>query len=882
VPVADRLGAGAGALVFGLDPLYGAGHRRVATRWSVNVGAGEALEAGRSHIITRPRLTRLLDESTARIILLVAPAGYGKTTLAREWLSTRPHAWYRGTSATADVAALALGLAKAAATIVPDAGERMATRLRVSNAPAEEFEALAELLAEDLSDWPAEAWLVFDDYQFACDSEPAERFVEHLASCSPVRLLVSGRSRPSWATARRLLYGEIYEVGRNQLAMSQDEARSVLASHVANETGGLIALADGWPALIGLAALAEELDLPTAGMPDELYTYFAEELYQAVPSGIQEALRRLSLAPTVTLDIAESLVGDRAPQIIGEAVKLGFFLADTRDRLEFHPLLRSFLASKFVDSRDDPDGQIVAGLARTLIDRQEWDDAFTLIEKFFDEELLIELLEAALPRMLDESRLLTLAHWIRTASRHRIDSPIIDFAEAEIALHAGEWQRSEALAVQAARRFAEDHALRSKALWIAGTSAHIAMRSDAALVHLAGATHAAQSESDRNQALWGRFMATVKADRVQEAEHLLTELDKRLGNTVDELVRIATGRLMMAGLVGRLGETLEDIESVALLAIKTRDPLIHSSFLNVHSALLALGGRYNDALRSAELEIAVASTYGLAFAIGFARFQRAVALFGVRDFRGCRTNLRASEQLAIDGRDDYLRMNIGALRGRVHLVTGSEIEALDAFERYQHPHSSRPMEAEYFAWWSLAHASVKQTRTATAMANRAESMSPRIEVCALIPWTQAVLAINRRRSARTAAEDAFRIALETGNIDAFVTAYRACPELLQLLAKNKSNHDRLKTILERARDHALAQSVGLRLPSAPEQEGPALLTRREREVLELITQGLSNKEIGRTLFITEGTAKVHVRRVCQKLGVRTRTEAVVRASELSG
>ena len=48
-----------------------------------------------------------------------------------------------------------------------------------------------------------------------------------------------------------------------------------------------------------------------------------------------------------------------------------------------------------------------------------------------------------------------------------------------------------------------------------------------------------------------------------------------------------------------------------------------------------------------------------------------------------------------------------------------------------------------------------------------------------------------------------------------------------------------------------------------------------------MTQGLTNKEIGRTLFITEGTAKVHVRKICQKLGARTRTEAAMRASELS-
>ena len=145
--------------------------------------------------------------------------------------------------------------------------------------------------------------------------------------------------------------------------MSQDEAHSVLAGHVPKEASGLIALADGWPALIGLVALADNLNPPRGGMPDELYGYFAEELYQAVSSEIQEGLRRLSLAPTITGDLARSLAGEDALQILDEAIELGFFLATAGDRLEFHPLLRSFLASKFIDSRDDPDGEIAVARA---------------------------------------------------------------------------------------------------------------------------------------------------------------------------------------------------------------------------------------------------------------------------------------------------------------------------------------------------------------------------------------------------------------------------------------------------------------------------------------------------------------------------------------
>ena len=91
-----------------------------------------AVGVGRRRIIKRPRLTRMLDESNARIILLVAPAGYGKTTLAQEWLDERHAAWYRCGPASSDVAALAVGLAMAAKEIVPGAGDRMRRRLRAT------------------------------------------------------------------------------------------------------------------------------------------------------------------------------------------------------------------------------------------------------------------------------------------------------------------------------------------------------------------------------------------------------------------------------------------------------------------------------------------------------------------------------------------------------------------------------------------------------------------------------------------------------------------------------------------------------------------------------------------------------------------------------
>ncbi|MGZ3459638.1 MAG: LuxR C-terminal-related transcriptional regulator [Archangium sp.] len=70
-----------------------------------------------------------------------------------------------------------------------------------------------------------------------------------------------------------------------------------------------------------------------------------------------------------------------------------------------------------------------------------------------------------------------------------------------------------------------------------------------------------------------------------------------------------------------------------------------------------------------------------------------------------------------------------------------------------------------------------------------------------------------------------------------------------------------------------------RAPATP-SVAPEGLTPREREVLALLAEGLSNKAIAERLDISEHTAKFHVNAVLAKLGVQRRTEAVVRAARM--
>jgi ATP/maltotriose-dependent transcriptional regulator MalT len=826
--------------------------------------------AAQRYIIKRPRLTRLLDSAKGRILMLIAPAGFGKTTLAREWVGEKPHAWYRGSAATADVAALAAGLAEAVQPVIPGAGERMIHRMRATGTPEQDVEPLSELLAEDLAEWPDDHWLVFDDYQFAMESEASERFFDLVVRQSPLRVLLASRTRPTWATARRLLYGELFEVGRNDLAMTQEEAAKVLAERDEASAPGLVALAEGWPAVIGLAALTGDVELPEGSLPDTLYDYFAEELYQAASPNVRWGLCQLALSPSILPGLADALLGDSAESVLAEGLRLGILTSPRVGACELHPLLRTYFDAKASAVDSSRLRTAASKIIELLADRGQWDEAFLLFERFYSASLFEQVLEQALPSMLEEARLVTLSRALQLARLHKLDSAVVELADAELAFRSGRWEAAEKVAAHGARRLEEGHPLASRAYYVAGSGAHLNYRACAACQHFAAARVAARTPRDAINAVAGLLMASLNLDE-PTAEHL-PELEALDDGSATSAVRIAIGRAHVAYRTGNAAARLAALDEARHFLAGVADPLIHSSFLTCYGHALVMTARYEDALGMATEVDSHSETHRLPFVVPHVRWIRAMSDLGLRHFTRCTRSIEALESHAAGSGDAFFLVESTMLRARLALAQAMPARALEVLADEPLRFPWRGERGEFRALIALATVCAGDAIAGLRFADEAESLSPSAEVAALVPLTRAVsrIATHDLDEARMYVGGAVAV----GDLNSLVLAYRCCPRILELI--HDSEPALAVSLATQSRDEELARKFA---PDLAIPRRRSALSRREEEVHGLLAQGLSNKEIAKALFISESTVKVHLHHVYEKLGVRSRAAAAVKTLE---
>jgi ATP/maltotriose-dependent transcriptional regulator MalT len=264
---------------------------------------------------------------------------------------------------------------------------------------------------------------------------------------------------------------------------------------------------------------------------------------------------------------------------------------------------------------------------------------------------------------------------------------------------------------------------------------------------------------------------------------------------------------------------------------------------------------------------------------------QARAHLGIRNFGKASLLLDRLTRIADEHDESYVAVETALVRSRVFLTEGICDRAVQTLRGISDFSMSRGERGECLANLALAHASTGQLERAHLLIEEALATTRCTQVATLASSISAIIALeNRASEGPQTSHHAFMMARAGGDLDSYVSAYRAYPKLLETPARDEAIARALAQVLRRARDDRLARKVGLR-PERPRERGhigcgetgASTLSAREKAVLDLMAQGLTNRQIGSALFIQESTAKVHVRHIFEKLGARTRLEAVRKA-----
>ena len=831
--------------------------------------------APRRHIIERPRLTRLLTEAEAKVILLVAPAGYGKTTLARQWLSDKPHVWHNSTASSADVAALASRLSDSARSLTHVDVSKVDRRIQLSRNPEQEAEVLAELIGGCFSGSPSNSWLAIDDYHLLMHSSAAETLVEALMKSAPINLLITSRRRPSWASARQILYGEIYELDRSEMAMDVTEADEVLRSHARQFAAGLKGLADGWPAVVGMAALARDAVAPDDIMIDEaLYEFFAEDVLNTVEPETQELLHRLAVLPEIKLEACRELFGETGLVQIRRAERLGLLSRAGVDSY-MHPLLKRFLLMKYRESnRHDLQATASKAFDFALASR-DFDSAFTLAVEFEMPESLEVLIRAGVENLLAVGRMATLRNWVEAATNYGLSSPVVGIAEAEVAFREGDHVRAEALAPASVGELLGDDPLRARGLFRSGQAAYFRENYDEALSRFDRAVFATTDQALQREVRWAAFIAALDSPNADAVEYLDAFAQVR-EPALNDVVRMANAGLMIGIRRRGVTEALAAHEQATHLVGRATDPMIRTAFWNTYGYASALNGRYEQALRAAAKELDEAKAFRLTFVEPHAHLVTALAAIGLRDLSTGESSLETVFDFGRRLEDAFLVVTGSAVLARLRIARGDCFGAVEATSSFE-ASADAILYAESSAVRAMSLAALGKNDEARATIADLPHGRSHAEAKAFEELANLIIARNESENVAFA-KDSFASISALGQFDALVTAIRAYPLLIEL-ALRSGHGDLVAELLRRSNDLDLAQRYGLETNRTVISD-TSVLSPRETEVLELVAGGRTNEEVAVLLFISPVTVKAHLRHIYEKLGVRNRVEAVARLKTL--
>jgi len=883
-------------------------------------------------------IERLNEGLHGNLTLVSAPAGFGKTTLVSEWVADgkRPTAWLSLDEADNDPARFLAYLVAALRTVTADIGAGVSG---VSQSPQAPTESILTALLNEISILPESIVLVLDDYH-VIDAQPIDQAVAFLLEHVPPRmhLVITTREDPQLPLARLRARDQMTELRAADLRFTTSEAAEFLNSVMgldlsAADIAALEDRTEGWIAGLQLAAISMRghRDVPGfirafAGNHRYIVDYLVDEVLRRQPDQTRNFLLQTSILDRLSGSLCDAVTGQEHGNARLEALERGNFfvvpLDDTRHWYRYHHLFADVLHAQLLAER----AVQVATLHRRA---SEWYERHDLLADAVRHALAAEdfaraadLVERAVPVMRRSRQEVTLLGWLKALPDDLIRRrPVLSVGYALTLLSGGVLDGVEDR-LRDAERWLDTAATRARP---DDPAAAMVVVDAEAFRRLPGAIAVARA----GQALaLGDVVGTVKharraLDLVPSDDHLwrgaaaaLLGLAAWTSGDLEVAHRAyadGMAQLQMAGNIsdaiggvialadirivqGRLRQAMRTYEGGLRLATEQGEPAMRGT-ADMYVGMSDLHREHGD-LHAAMQNLLRSKEQGEHTGFPQNRYRWRVAMARIReaqgDLDGALDLLHEAEHLYVSDFFPNVRP-IAALKARVWVAQGRLGAALDwtrerglsvaddlcYLREFEHITLARVLLARPTgdrADRSMLGAMGLLVRLlqAAAEGGRTGRVIEILVLQALAHQTRGDIP-----AALVPLERAISLAEPEDYVQIFVSEGAPMARLLSEARAHGFMPDYTGRLLA-ARDPGAPASepIPSHLAANPAQSLLEPLSQRELEVLRLIAQGLSNREISERLFLALDTVKGHNRKIFGKLDVQSRTEAIARAREL--
>jgi LuxR family maltose regulon positive regulatory protein len=874
----------------------------------------------RPNVVLRPRLIERLNEGLHRKLTLIsAPAGFGKTTLLSEWLTAcqRRAAWLSLDEAENDPTRFLNYLVAALQTIAATIGEGVVAVLRSPQPPP--TEAILTSLLNDITTLAERVVLILDDYH-VIEAKPLDAALTFLLEHLPpqMHLVIATREDPRLPLARLRARGQLTELRAADLRFTLAEATGFLKGVMrlnlsAEDVAALEERTEGWIAGLQLAAISMQghQDAPSfirsfTGSHHFVLDYLLEEVLERQPESVQTFLLRTSILDRMCGPLCDAVLGVstlqranvqtvRSQSILEYLEHANLFIVpldNARRWYRYHHLFADLLRQRLHQSTASSPRSEKAGAAELHSRASRWyEDNHLEIEAFHhavaanDLERCARLVEGKGMPLHFRGALAPVLSWLES-----LPATVLDARPTLWVMYAS-------------------------AVSMTGQLTGVEPKLQAAEIALQGA-----EMDDKTRNLIGHIAAirALLAAVQNQVETIIAQSRRALSYLHPDNLAVRTATTWKLGWAYQLQG-----DRAAARQAYTQAIAISQASGNIIITISATTGLGNIQEADNQLSLA-AETYRRVLHLAGdpplpvaceARLGLARICYEWNDLSAAEQHGQQSIQLArlIDNTDRVvagevflarLKLAQGDLAGAAALVARADQEARQHHFVHRIPDVAAAYVLALLRQGNLAAAAhlarthelplsqarvlLAQGDTSAALAvlepvrRQAEAKGWADErLKAMVLEALAHQAQGAKDKAVQLLFDALALAEPAGCIRIFVDEGIAIARLLSAAAAHGLMPEYVGKLLAvfEAEQQKSADTSYLP-PASPAQPLIEPLSQRELEILQLIAQGLSNREIGERLFLALDTVKGHNQKIFGKLQVQRRTEAVARARAL--